>query len=283
METNSENAPSTLAKVTIQQLTAVVKRLERRHQELRRFRTQVDRIGYSKFMALERSINQALEEIFGRRTEAYYRFKVGSDFDDLFDERKTLPVLQSEIFKRKQQDLIILGEAIRCLKEQLEFREGEVPADAPLEKGSLVSGKVFVVHGHDQGAKESVARFLEQLGLEVIILHEQPNSGKTVIEKFESYSDVGFAVVLLTPDDETVSGGKRARQNVILELGYFIGSLGRGKVCALRKGDVEVPSDILGVLWTDFDDNSDWRISLGQELQAAGHSIDWNKVMRPKP
>src|ERR1035438_6975181 len=61
--------------------------------------------------------------------------------------------------------------------------------------------KVFVVHGHDDEAKEKVARFLERLKLEPIILHEQPNEGRTVIEKFEVFADVGFAVVLLTPDD----------------------------------------------------------------------------------
>jgi predicted nucleotide-binding protein len=98
--------------------------------------------------------------------------------------------------------------------------------------------------------KESVARFLEKLDLRPIILHEQPNKGRTVIEKFEAHSDVGFAVVLLTPDD--VGGlasspdklSRRARQNVILELGYFIGKLGRAKVCALYKEGVEIPSDI---------------------------------------
>lgn len=139
-----------------------------------------------------------------------------------------------------------------------------------------------MVHGHDHGTKESVARFLEQLGLDVIILHEQPNSGKTVIEKFESFSDVGFAVILLTADDDVSSGNKRARQNVILELGYFIGSLGRCRVCALKKGELEVPSDILGVLWTDLDDKGSWRLSLGQELQAAGYKVDWNKVTRSR-
>ena len=98
----------------------------------------------------------------------------------------------------------------------------------PTLSSSLQSKKVFIVHGHDEAAKESVARFLEKLKLEPIILHEQPNSGRTLIEKFEVYADVGFAVVLLTPDDvgspasEARAGSMkhRARQNVILELGY---------------------------------------------------------------
>ena len=101
-----------------------------------------------------------------------------------------------------------------------------------------------------------MARFLEKLGLQPIILHEQPNSGRTIIEKFETYSsDISFAIVLLTPDD---IGGinendqeqqPRARQNVIMELGYFMGRLGRTRVCALHKGGVELPSDYQGVVY----------------------------------
>jgi len=146
------------------------------------------------------------------------------------------------------------------------------------------SRKIFIVHGHDDGARETVARFLERIGLEPIILHEQANQGRTVIEKVVANSDVGFAVVLLTPDDEgCVKGGKtepRARQNVLLELGYFIGRLGRVKVCALKRGTLEIPSDFAGVVWETMDNSGGWKQSLARELEAAGHSIDWNKVMR---
>jgi len=146
------------------------------------------------------------------------------------------------------------------------------------------SKKVFIVHGHDDGARETLARFLERIELEPIILHEQANQGKTVIEKVEANSDVGFAVVLLTPDDEgCVKGGTpepRARQNVLLELGYFIGRLGREKVCALKRGNLELPSDFAGVVWESMDTSGGWKQALARELEAAGHRIDWNKVMR---
>lgn len=96
---------------------------------------------------------------------------------------------------------------------------------------------------------------------------------------------MGFAVVLLTPDDEgRPKGGElepRARQNVLLELGYFIGRLGRAKVCALKRGELEIPSDFTGVVWEAMDDGGGWKQALGRELQAAGHEIDWNTVMRP--
>ena len=118
-----------------------------------------------------------------------------------------------------------------------------------------------------------------------MILHEQSNQGRTIVEKFEDHSDVDFAVALLTPDD--VGGPKggaqqpRARQNVILELGYFIGKLGRKNVCAIKLGDLEIPSDIIGVVWTPFDPHGAWRTALAKELREAGHEIDWNKVMGP--
>ena len=146
------------------------------------------------------------------------------------------------------------------------------------------SEKIFIVHGHDGEAREMVARFISQIGLTPIILHEQANRGRTVIEKVEANSDVGFAVVLLTPDDEgCVKGGQpepRARQNVLLELGYFIGKLTRERVCALKKGDLEIPSDFAGVVWEVMDTAGGWKQALSRELQAAGYDIDWNKVMR---
>ena len=146
-----------------------------------------------------------------------------------------------------------------------------------------ISKKVFVVHGHDEGARESVARFLEKMDFQAIILHEQANQGRTVIEKVEAHGNVGFAVVLLTPDDEGCAKGKqlepRARQNVLLELGYFIGRLGRSRVCALKRGEVEIPSDFAGMVWTQMDNSSGWKFSLANELKAAGYILDLNKVI----
>lgn len=156
------------------------------------------------------------------------------------------------------------------------------------KKGSMMandsSRTVFVVHGHDEAVKQSVARFLEKLDLSAVILHEQPNKGRTTIEKFEAHSDVGFAVVLLTPDDlGTVASSphklqQRARQNVILELGYFIGKLGRSRVCALYTEGVEIPSDIHGVVYIPYDTAGAWKVGLAKEISAAGIAVDMNRV-----
>lgn len=148
------------------------------------------------------------------------------------------------------------------------------------------SRRVFVVHGHDNEAKEGAARFLEKLGLRPIILHEQPSAGRTVVEKLEQYSgDTTFAVVLLTPDDIGAVGTAphdlkpRARQNVIMELGYFIGKLGRTRVCALHKGGVELPSDYQGILYIEMDDAGAWKSKLAQECVQAKLPIELSGLL----
>jgi len=148
-------------------------------------------------------------------------------------------------------------------------------------KAVFDSNKVFIVHGHDGETKIEVARFIEKLGLEAIILHEKASSGKTIIEKIESYSDVGFAVVLYTPDDlGTVKTDKenlkpRARQNVVFEHGFLIGKLGRDKVSAVVKGSLELPNDISGVVYISEDN---WQLDLAKEMKESGCSIDFNKL-----
>lgn len=144
------------------------------------------------------------------------------------------------------------------------------------------SNKVFLVHGRDTGAMHEVARFLEKIGLEVTILHERPNKGRTLISKFQEESaDIGYAVVLMTPDD--VGGLKghkpsdRARQNVVFELGFFIGRLGESNVCALVSRDVERPSDFEAVVYVEFD-NGNWKTELARELREAGIRFDHSKV-----
>lgn len=156
----------------------------------------------------------------------------------------------------------------------------------PALKSDLLKGReVFIVHGHDAAAKEAVARFLERLDLEPVVLHEQANLGRTVIEKFEQHSSVQFAVVLLTPDDvgRSVAAASeprpRARQNVILELGFFLGALGRKRVCALHVGEIEIPSDYDGVLYIPLDTQGGWRLKLAAELRSAGLEVDLNRAV----
>ena len=152
-------------------------------------------------------------------------------------------------------------------------------------KASAGSGRgntnqIFVIHGRDHGALNTVARFLEGLSLEPIILQEQPDEGRTVIEKFEQFAEGAFAVALFTSDD--IGGSRdgglrpRVRQNVIFEFGYFIGKFGRDRVRALVKGNPEIPSDYAGVLYIPMDDSGGWKQALIKELKAAGFRLDAN-------
>lgn len=184
---------------------------------------------------------------------------------------------------------------IDTMIEDLELEEAEqVPEveaiGAPIESGQFQveasktatrSNRVFVVHGHDNEMQQAVARTVERLGLEAVILHEKARRGRTIIEQVEYYSNVGFAVVLLSPDDTgyaTADGAEaakpRARQNVIFELGYFAGKLSRENVVALHKGNVELPSDYDGVLYTSYDgDSGAWRYELVAELRERGYDV----------
>ena len=167
-------------------------------------------------------------------------------------------------------------------------QKNQADKQSELAKGSreTMNKKVFIVHGHDNEAKQETARILEKIGLDAIILHEQPDAGKTIIEKIEAYTDVSFAVVLYTEcdlgrakkaavDDERY----RARQNVVFEHGFLIGKLGRDKVCALVKGDVETPGDISGVVYTKMDDDGAWKMQLIRNMKAAGLNIDANRLV----
>ncbi|AJQ46196.1 MULTISPECIES: TIR domain-containing protein [Pseudomonas] len=269
-----------------------IERLQERINDLQDFDVSLlnDDGDSPRLVALSTSIEDTLDRCFGLNTATYYRFSSAAQLH-------FSPGFYTDNYPRRHhyvqgttdniaQSISLLGEAQRTLREDLSDHE-HAPlthtANGAQKNAHEPSRKVFIVHGHDEGARETVARFLERLGFQSIILHEQANQGRTVIEKVEAHGDVGFAVVLLTPDDEgCVKGGApepRARQNVLLELGYFLGRLGRAKVCALKRGSVEIPSDFAGVVWESMDKDG-WKQALGRELEAAGHEIDWNKVMR---
>ncbi len=152
----------------------------------------------------------------------------------------------------------------------------------PKAKGN----RVFVVHGRDEIAKSSLEIFLREIGLEPIVLHRQADEGLTVIEKFEKHSEVGYAFILLTPDevaylnaDEQKSDAERnkefrARPNVIFEFGYFVGKLGRSRVCCLYTGSVTLPSDVSGMVYKKYERSvEEVAYSIIKDLKAAGYAV----------
>lgn len=181
-----------------------------------------------------------------------------------------------------QQGKQSLSNVIDLIIEKMEIVEGN--NNSTDSNTNCDNKRVFIVHGHDNETKESVARALQTLGLNAIILNEKSNQGKTIIEKLEHYGDVGYAVVLLTPCDIGKAQGEtefmpRARQNVIAELGYFIGRLGRNRVSIIHRADTEIPSDFKGLGYISYNNDGSWKFLLTRELKTAGYNIDANKLI----
>jgi predicted nucleotide-binding protein len=193
------------------------------------------------------------------------------------------PQERLEDLKKDVADKVQRLESIRERLELIPLAPGVSRVVAPSARPH--TNKAFVVHGHDDAARETIARYLEKLGITAVILHEQATEGRTLVEKLEYYADVDFAVVLLTPDDVGAVASSadklnpRARQNVVLELGFFVGKLGRKNVCALHKGSLELPSDYLGVGYVPLDAGGGWRLQLAKELRTAGFAIDMNEAL----
>jgi len=196
---------------------------------------------------------------------------IKSNFDDI--EQRDFPSIKSKIYRFID-------------KEKLPRK-----MTAPLSKD------IFLVHGRERKSVEELKSMLKEFGLNPIVLHEQPSGSRTIVEKLEKYSEVGYAFVILTPDDVTLSNDflkklrsgeelsiseetfqsmvtKLARQNVVLEFGYFMGLLGRDRVCCLFKGDIELPSDMHGIVYIHFKDSvNECRDKVIKELKAVGYEI----------
>lgn len=223
---------------------------------------------------LQRSFNK--DSIRKEFASAYGAMRMAINFYDMLDNYKN--------------DIDAKVSKLESIIDRLELiPEPNVSVKSNIENFQVVpqqnSKEVFIVHGHDHEMKVQVARFIESIGLTPIILHEQPNGGKTLIEKLEYHSGVGFSVVLITPDDIGYENGHeedarpRARQNVIAELGFFVGKLNRKNVSVLYDAGVELPTDFLGVVYIPIDKDEGWKLKLAKEIKNAGLPIDLNKAL----
>lgn len=242
----------------------------------------------SSLMSLsEDSLRDSLK-IWRSRTHRFLQGKVIDEELAIFNDINA-DTYQNDRERYKE----FLEELIVGIKDTPDMYLAPLPAESVSSQGksvrpkpSLDNSNVFIVHGHGETEKLDVAGTIEKMGLSATILHEQPNQGRTIIEKFESKAaEVGFAVILLTPDDVGYAKGKeseqkpRARQNVILELGYFAALLGRNRVAVLYKGNVEIPGDYLGVVYTPMDEAGSWKFALAKEMKTAGIDIDLNTLV----
>jgi predicted nucleotide-binding protein len=224
-------------------------------------------------MRLQEEIEQAIVGAFEYSALSYGQYRAAAKLDNgrIIGHRPlSLRETQNHLVDGKKRALQLLSEALRKREEELKA------TSRPKSRGaSQVSHlKIFIVHGHDKLARLEVARFLTTRKFDVKMLDEEHFGGGTVIENFVAVADgIDFAVVVLTPDDvggsvASAHYAPRARQNVIFELGYFVGKLGRDRACLLRKGDIDIPSDLYGVLYIDMDDKGGWKFKLVQELEA---------------
>jgi predicted nucleotide-binding protein len=291
MARKSASGPKPSRQLTTDEKMQACVRLESRIAELGELNISEIRSGLdAPVQDLSARISSTLSSIYGEGSAQYDRLVTAADLDATYyvlnlDGRPTPPhEIQQGVERGRTRALSLLRGEVDALNEDLKF---VVPSSPTSTKtvALVVSEEVFIVHGQDSPAKIEVARIIERAGLKAVILHEQPNQGRTIIEKFEAHGGTaGFAVIVVTPDDV---GGlnkdhlqPRARQNVIGEMFWFAGKLGRDRVCALKKGDVEMPSDFAGVGYTEMDDRGAWKQELLRELQAAGYTkIDWGKAL----
>ncbi len=229
-------------------------------------------------------------EAWHTKTERFLIKKYG---ENSYEHKKFLdtyftPVvwIDTDEFEEAKLSIQCCAEGLRSCKAvfetYLEDIDDEDKSSAqPIAKPKTSNmNKIFVVHGHDSAMKHAVARLIEKQDLNAIILSEQANKGKTIIEKFEENSDVGSAICLFTSDDlgHTKAESKeipRARQNVVFETGYFMGKLGRNKVVIVAENGLELPSDMQGIVYTD---KNNWQFDVLKELKSIGYIIDYNKI-----
>ena len=196
--------------------------------------------------------------------------------------------------RRYQNTMSSSINSLESIRDQLELYDepSETPQrtsdneENPDTSQPTFSDEVFIVHGHDKEAKVTVARFVEHLGVKATILDEEVNEGRTIPEKFEEHAgEAGYAIVLLTPDDvgsskdEKDNRKPRARQNVVLEFGYFWGKLGRKRLCVLYKEGIELPSDMKGIAYVLMDNFDGWKQKLAKEMNRAKLPIDPQKLL----
>jgi predicted nucleotide-binding protein len=168
---------------------------------------------------------------------------------------------------------------------------GDAPEDSVVQALAAVEAgekQIFVVHGHDEANKHELSAFLRDLiGRDPVILHQQPNRGQVLIEKFEANaSEAGFAVVILSADDEGKSVAstdplaRRARQNVVFEMGFFFGALGRRNVAVLYEEGVELPSDVTGIAYISLDRAGAWKSLVAREVKDAGIDVNLSALLK---
>jgi hypothetical protein len=166
-----------------------------------------------------------------------------------------------------------------------EILKNEEPPPIVPKRPPLTGGHILLIHGRDAGAKDSVLKFIGQLGLRALTLQGQPNGGRSIAEKFAELSNSQFAIILFTPDEIAVSRDRskekqvRVSQHVMFEFGYVVAKLGHRRVCALYDEGVEIPPEVSGITAIPMDFRGGWRLLVAREFKQAGIDVDLNKAL----
>ena len=245
-----------------------------------------------RFIQWERDTQIAIKHVFGKESDEIKEFNKIRYYPSAVplgpgNQSRRLNLISSAYQSGLSQATATLKSMINQINRYWPDEQPiSLPPQTEASNRQIDDKKVFVVHGRDEGTRNTVVRTLEQLDLIPIVLQEQSNEGRTIIEKFEDHAgDVGFAIVLCTPDDEgrlrdeQKSLQPRPRQNVVLEWGFFMGKIGRDRVVALTKGDVEIPSDYSGVIYIPLDEHEGGKTRLVRELKSAGFQVDANSLL----
>ncbi len=163
------------------------------------------------------------------------------------------------------------------------------PAQPVISASASTPRRIIVVSGTDEVMKQALTKALTKLWLAPVVMQEEPSQGRKIVEHFQDYADVGFAVVLLSPDDYTYPKAEAAtkrklspQQDVIFLLGFLLGKLGKSKVLVFYKesADFAVPLDFEGVKFTAFDDRDSWKLALIRELTNCVYSVDADRILK---
>jgi hypothetical protein len=187
--------------------------------------------------------------------------------------------------ERQQEEELLEEELLEEVPDRIELLREELASTIVVEESLLPKSNILLVHGRNETLKKPVLEFIEKLKLKASILHEQPNGARSVIERLGEFSNIHFAIFLFTSDDFAIPRDKpkekqtHVSQNVIFELGYFVGRLGPGKVCALCEEGLEIPLDYSGVVCVPMDSRGGWKLLIAKEIKQAGIEIDLNKLI----
>ncbi|TMQ58834.1 MAG: hypothetical protein E6K76_06840 [Candidatus Eisenbacteria bacterium] len=263
-----------------------IEKLRRRISAVEKLLTDGDRFDSTRVDTVESDIRDTVLEIFGPQSPEYGDHQ----YFQITSGPPTMVTSEWEVQQRFEGGVPEARAVLEGLINRLEEKLHDHPTTEarPQRATPGIGHEVFVVHGHDGQALAEVARVIQQIGLEPLIIHERVNLGRTLVEKVETNAPrSGFAVVIMSEDDEGRARGDgdvqlRARQNVLVELGFFYGFLGRSRVLVLRKGNPEMPSDIFGVVYEPIDPAGAWKFKMVQELQAAGFNVSADSLTRPR-